>query len=134
MEDNEQNKELAAQVVAMVAKGCMLRIKEDDVFVALGYAEIWLDRDLIFFCELGNGDTGKQHVLRFATFDPRPNQVIFYDKNGKLVAGLAPYIEWPEVDAHDMQVEWEAWQKDKEGLEGCEQAAKEWRHAQLSAG
>jgi hypothetical protein len=129
MEDNEENQNLAHQVLMMAQQGCMLKLREPDLLIAVGYAEMWLDRNAIFYCELGDGETGKQHVLKFATFTPRSNQVVFYDKEGNLIAGLAPYVEWPEVDAHQMQAAWEAWQKDKEGLAGCKAAADEWRHA-----
>lgn len=120
MEDNEPNQMKALQMLNMVSQGCMLGLTEQGIEVPVGYAEIWLDRDIMFYCEINGGTTGKQHVLRFDHFDPLSNQVLFYAKDGTLIAGLAPFVVW------------QAWLKDKFVLHGCERAAKEWRHAKLS--
>lgn len=131
MEDNERNQMLALQVLNMVSQGCCIQPAEMAVPIGVAYAEMWLDRDMFFFCEINGGETGKQHVIRFDHFEPLSNQVLFFDKEGKLIAGLAPYIEWPEVDAVQMQSVWAEWQKNTYALEGCKEAAQEWRHAQL---
>ena len=101
--------------------------------MAVGYAEMWLDRDMMYYCELGDGTTGKQHVLKFASFDPRSNQVLFYQPDGHLIAGLAPYAEWPEVSTDDMHLAWEDWKRKLAtgALEQCQFWARQWRHAEL---
>jgi len=126
MEDNEENRNLALQVLAMVSQGCMLQLTHPQLLLSVGYAEMWLPENKMFYCELGDGDTGHQHVLQFDRFDARSNQVIFY-KDKAIVAGLAPYAEWPEVDQHQLQTMWAQWQKNKQALPQCAEQAREWR-------
>lgn len=132
MENNEENQNLALQVLATVSQGCMIQPVELGIPVTVAYAEMWLDRNMFFFCELDGGETGTQHVVKFASFKPLSNQVLFYDADGKLVAGLAPYSEWPDIDANVMQGIWHQYSTDKAALEGCRLAAREWRHAELA--
>jgi hypothetical protein len=127
MEDNEQNRNLALQVLSLVSQGCMLKLVHPDLLLSVGYAEVWLPQDKMFYCELGDGETGHQHALDFDHFEARSNQVIFYNADGTICAGLAPYAEWPEVDLHAMQAQWAHWQKDKKALANCQEIAKEWR-------
>jgi hypothetical protein len=122
----------ALLVLHMVSQGCMLKLTEPDLLVDVGYAEMWLDRGMMFYCELGVQETGRQHVLRFHHFEPLSNQVLFYAKDGTLLAGLAAYREWPDVDAAGMQMVWQEWLKDEAALASCRMVAQEWRHAPLS--
>jgi hypothetical protein len=131
MDDNEKNQNLAQAVLNMVSQGCMIQIRDPGVLATVGYAEMWLDRNIFFYCEIDGGTTGSAHFIKFASFDPLSNQVLFFNENNDLVAVLAPYIEWPEIDAQQMTSAWHAWQKDKAALAGCRQAAEQWRHANL---
>jgi hypothetical protein len=121
-----------AQILAMIDTGTILQIVPS-MLVAIGYAEIWPDRDAMFFCELGNGTTGKQHILQYERAKVQSNQVTFYDKAGKIVAGLSPYVENPEVNTDDMNEAWASWKKvlAQGGLECCQQRANEWRHLEF---
>jgi hypothetical protein len=131
MEDNEQNQHLALQVLSLASQGCMLLIPPlAPMLITVGYAEMWLDRDMMFFCEV-NGETGKQHILRFARFTPLSNQALFYDEKGELIGTLAPFAEWPQVNTDDMNEIWANWQKDKDAQKYCAEQAREWRHAEL---
>lgn len=131
MEDNEVNQNLGLQVLAMVSQGCMIKIIAPDVLCTVGYAEMWLDRDMFFFCEIDGGTTGSAHFVKFDKFDVLSNQVLFYGPDNTMLAYLAPYVEWPEIDAHEMTGVWHEWLKDKVALASCRKAAEEWRHAKL---
>lgn len=132
MEDNETNQNLALQVLNMVSQGCMIKITEFDVLCTVGYAEMWLDRNIFFFCEINGGSTGTAHVVQFGRFEALSNQVLFYNEDGTLAAYMAPYAEWPdEVDAHEATNTWHEWLKQKDKLAYSRKAAEEWRHAQL---
>lgn len=129
MEDNERNQNLAQQVLNMVSQGCMIKVVEPDVLTTVGYAEMWLDRDMFFFCQINGGSTGSVHVVEFTSFDALSNQVLFYSKG--LVAYLAPYVEWPEVNVQAMTASFHEFLKDKIAMASCLKMAKEWRHAEL---
>jgi hypothetical protein len=119
-------------VLSLVSQGCMLQLLEykHPLLVPVGYAEIWLDRDMMFYVELSDCSTGHQHILRFASFNVRANQVTFYDAAGVLIAGLAPFNEWPELDVGEMQALRAQWQKDLSAwaLAQCQEQGRAWRH------
>lgn len=106
----------------------MIKVIEFDVLATVGYAEMWLDRQIFFFCEINGGSTGTSHVVPWDRFEALSNQVLFY-KDGKLTAYMAPYIEWQDdIDVHDMTNTWHDWQKQKDKLAYSRKVAVEWRH------
>jgi hypothetical protein len=89
-----------------------------DLLVVVGYAELMAPGKLYFaeLSDLSTGiSTGQQHLLRFAKAEPNGGMLNFQGQGGKLLATLAPFIEWPELDARAMARWWSLWQKDLKG-------------------
>jgi hypothetical protein len=84
-----------------------------NLLVVVGYAKLMAPGKL-YFAELTDLSTGHQHLLRFAKAEPNGDMLNFRDKEGKLLATLAPFVEWPELDVWPMARAWSLWQKDLE--------------------
>ena len=82
-----------------------------DLLVVVGYAELMAPGKL-YFAELSDLSTGHQHLLEFSKASANGQMIDFRDKAGELLATLAPFIEWPELDPAAMARAWSLWQKD----------------------
>jgi hypothetical protein len=72
------------------------------LFVVVGYAELMAPGKL-YYAELSDLSTGHQHVLKFSRASANGDMMLeFRDAHGRLLATLAPFIEWPELDADEL--------------------------------
>jgi hypothetical protein len=83
------------------------------LLVLVGYAELMAPGKL-YFAELSDLSTGTSTSWNSRKRVLTATCSISGNKAGKLLATLAPCVEWPELDAWPMARAWSLWQKDLE--------------------
>lgn len=116
------------RLAELIDQGSMIGYVGPSVLAPVSYHELWPEMPAMFFVEL----YGQAHLLHYGQFRTSGEHVSFFDEDGALIATVAPYLEWPEIEENlsVYLVEWRNWKVNpqrEQMIEHFKETAATWR-------